>query len=242
MKVSIVIPTLDEAGNLEKAVTALAPADPEIEVLVSDGGSKDATVELAKALGLRVVQGPKGRGQQLRRGAETATGEVLVFLHADTLLGPGAIAALRAALDEPSLVGGNFQLRFSGDSAFATWLMDFYSRIRARGFYYGDSAVFVRRSVYESLGGIRPIALMEDFDFIRRMERAGRTVCIADPPALTSSRRFEGRKPWRIVSQWIVIHLLFFVGCPPGLLARIYRSDTHRPGREKRSRSVTKEC
>ncbi len=124
----------------------------------------------------------------------------------------------------PEAVGGNFRLDFDGGTGFDAWLTRFYAWIRARGFYYGDSGIFVRRSVYQLLGGMRPIALMEDYDFVRRLERAGPTICIDDPPLVTSSKRFAGRSPVAIVAGWLRIHALFHLGVSPDRLARIYDS------------------
>ena len=151
------------------------------------------------------------------------------MLHADTTLGPDAINAIRDALAVPHIIGGNFRLIFDGEASFSTWLTGFYAWLRSRGFYYGDSAIFIRRDIFETIGGIKPIALMEDFDLVRRMERHGGTVCITAPHATTSSRRFDGRKPWCIVSQWVLMHALFLVGAPPTWLAKLYRSTAHRP-------------
>ena len=93
--------------------------------------------------------------------------------------------------------------------------------------------VFVRRDVFDRIGGIRPIALMEDYDLTRRLEHQGPTVCISQPPVVTSSRRFDGRKPWRIFTQGLVIHALFYLRVSPDRLARLYRSATHRPAIER---------
>jgi hypothetical protein len=105
------------------------------------------------------------------------------------MLGPDA----ESLSGDPRLVGGNFRLVFDGASRFSKWLTCFYAQIRWLGFYYGDSGIFVRRRVYDNVGGFRPIALMEDWDFVRRLERSGKTCCIADPALITSSRRFAGR-------------------------------------------------
>ena len=99
--------------------------------------------------------------------------------------------------------------------------------------YYGDSVIFVRRTVLEAIGGIRPIALMEDYDLVRRLERHGGTVCIENPPVITSSRRFEGRRPWRIFCQWVLLHALYYARVSPDTLARLYRSAAHSPAAER---------
>ena len=167
-----------------------------------------------------------GRGQQLHAGAEAAGGDVLLFLHADCVLPPGALAQIEACLARsPAAVGGNFRLLFDGDTRFSRWLTGFYAWMRRYGLYYGDSAVFVRRRVYRAIGGIRPIALMEDYDFTRRLERAGPTLCITEPPLVTSSRRFTGRRADAIVWGWVKIHALYYLGVSPSRLARLYDSE-----------------
>ena len=134
------------------------------------------------------------------------------------------------------MVGGNFRILFDGEDAFDRWLTRFYAWFRRFGLYYGDSAVFLRRETYEAIGGFRPIALMEDFDLCRRLERHGRTVCIDEPPVTTSSRRFEGRWPPKIVAGWLLIHALYYLGLSPNLLARLYKSSRHSPKGPRHSR------
>ena len=123
-----------------------------------------------------------------------------MFLHADTTFPEGGLSRIVDQLQgSPDAVGGNFRLVFDGRDGFSRWLTGFYAWIRRRGLYYGDSAVFVRRAVYDQLGGIRPLALMEDLEFNRRLERAGPTLCIEVPAFLTSSRKFRGRNPASII-------------------------------------------
>jgi rSAM/selenodomain-associated transferase 2 len=227
--ISVVIPALDEARRLEPLLAALAREPVAHEVIVADGGSEDDTRSVAESAGATVVVTPPGRGRQLREGAKRARGDALLFLHADSGFPEGGLVAVERALeDQPQCPGGNFRLLFDGDDEFSRWLEGFYAFIRARGFYYGDSALFVRRRVYDALGGIRPLALMEDYDFVRRLEEAGETCSIAEPPLITSSRRFRGRRPAAIVAGWLVIHLLFHLGVDAEMLARLYDSTRRR--------------
>lgn len=230
--ISIIIPTLNEAGALPPLLRALREQAPDAEIIVADGGSTDDTIAIARRHGARVLDTARGRGRQLADGGETARGDIFLFLHADCRFPPNGLARIRHVLSrDGEIVGGNFRLLFDGGDTFSIWLNGFYRWIRRHGFYYGDSAVFVRRSVYRTLGGIRPIALMEDYDFNRRMERFGKTCCIDDPPMITSSRRFAGRRPAAIVWGWIKIHLMFYLGVSPDTLARIYDSERRRsPG------------
>lgn len=226
--ISVVIPTLNEAGNLCRLLPMLLADDQAIEIIIADGGSSDATVLIAKEQGAAVVTTRPGRGAQLAAGAERASGDILLFLHADSRWPRGGFAAIRNALAaDPDAPGGNFRLLFEADDAFSRWLNGFYAFIRWLGFYYGDSGMFARAEIYRRLGGIKPIALMEDYDFVRRLRRTGKAICIKSPALVTSSRRFRNRHPVAIVGGWVVIHALYFVGVSPSYLARLYRSEVH---------------
>ena len=223
--ISVIIPTLNEAGNLDTLMGRLGVSDMHREVIVVDGGSTDTTRDVARRHGARLLRAGPGRGQQLAVGSEQARGEVLLFLHADSRPALDALGAVVHGLEaRPEAVGGNFRLLFDGGRRFDRWLIRFYAWIRRRGLYYGDSGIFVRGHVYRAIGGFRDMAVMEDYDFVRRLERGGITICIAEPPLITSSRRFQGRHPARIVWGWLKIHALFHLGVPPARLARLYDS------------------
>ncbi len=227
--ISVVIPTLNEAARLPALLSRLAQEPVDHEVIVVDGGSKDGTPAIARDAGVMVLQCDPGRGQQLAHGAQAARGDVLLFLHADSKLPANGLAAIDESLkSDPACVGGNFRVVFDGDTSFAEWLTGFYAWFRARGLYYGDSGIFVRRDVYQAIGGIRPIDLMEDYDFSRRLQRAGPTCCLDEPPLVTSSRRFEGRSPATIVIGWLLLHGLYHLGLSPRLLARFYAWQSKR--------------
>ena len=222
-RVSVVIPTLDEAGRLAPLIETLKREPGLKEIIVADGGSTDGTSSVAVRLGARVIVSERGRGQQLRSGAAVATGEFLLFLHADSVFPAGGLAALTAMLDrDPRVPGGNFRVVFDGETRFARGLTVFYAWIRRFALYCGDSGIFVRRAVYVALGGFRPMALMEDYDFVRRLEHAGPTCRVEDLPLITSSRKFAGRRPVAIVWGWTLVHLLYWAGMSPERLARIY--------------------
>lgn len=223
--ISVIVPALNEAGHLPRLLAALRSEAAENEIVVVDGGSRDGTVEIALAQQTAVLHASPGRGSALWIGAQHARGDILLFLHADTIFPAGGLRRIEETLlGYPELVGGNFRLTFDGDSGFSRWLTGFYAQIRWLGFYYGDSGIFVRREVYDALGGFRPIAAMEDWDFVRRLERFGKTCCIAEPPLTTSSRRFAGRHPLEIVFGWVKLHFLYWLGVSPDRLAKIYQT------------------
>ncbi|MBM3485291.1 MAG: glycosyltransferase [Alphaproteobacteria bacterium] len=221
IRLSVIVPVLDEAVRLPGLLARLAAVTGPVEVIVVDGGSRDGTIAAATATGARVIRIERGRGRQIATGIAASTSDALVLLHADTVLPPGGIARIAAVLDaDPDLIGGNFRILFDGTTPFDRWLERFYAWIRRHGFYYGDSTIFIRRGALEAIGGLRPIPLMEDYDLVRRMERRGRTIVIDNPPVVTSSRKFAGRRPAAIVAGWLVIHALFHLGVPS--LARLY--------------------
>src|SRR5262249_50010550 len=147
-----------------------------IEVIVVDGGSQDHTTSIARNRGAVVLTSERGRGSQMHAGARVAKGDVLWFLHADTLPPPDALGQITEALIDPTVIGGNFKLVLDGSSRPARFLTWLYPRLRRLGLAYGDSAFFVLRSAYEQAGGFRPLPIFEDLDLLRRLKRLGRFV------------------------------------------------------------------
>ncbi len=198
------------------------------EVVVADGGSTDGTPALAAAhpLAPLVVAAPRGRGPQQDAGARAATGDVLVFLHADSRLPRGAHAALAAALADPRVVGGNFALRFDGDDRFSRVLTAVYAVQRSFGIWYGDSTIWVRSEVFAVLGGFPRVPIMEDYLLARALRATGGRTPRLRPdgaPAVTSSRRWRRLGVRRTVTSWVVIRYGFLAGVPPERLATLYR-------------------
>jgi rSAM/selenodomain-associated transferase 2 len=222
--VTVVVPVLDEGVALPGLLDHLAQLAGRWEVVVADGGSRDGTPRSAAAHGLapRVVGPIAGRAAQCNAAAAVATGEVLLFLHADSRLPPDAHATLTAALRNPEVAGGNFVLRFDSVDRFSRLLTAWYAIQRSAGVYYGDSTVWVRAAVFAALGGYRPLPIMDDYDLVRRLERRYGTACLPGP-ATTSPRRWRALGVPRTVLSWVVIRWLFLAGVPPARLARLYR-------------------
>ena len=222
--VSVVVPVLDEADGIGALLDHLAALPGDLEVIVCDGGSRDATVALAEAhpLAPRVLCTPPGRARQQNAGAAVARGDALVFLHADSRLPVTAYAALCAALRDPACPGGNFALRFDGEDPFSRYLTAHYAVQRRFGVYYGDSTLWLRRGAWDALGGFEPLPVMEDYALVRRLERLGRTACLPGP-ARTSSRRWLAAGVWRTAASWVVIRYLWIAGVPAERLAGLYR-------------------
>ncbi len=221
-RISIIIPTLNEAATLE-ATVACVPRDSSVEIIVADGGSDSATRRIAHRTADRVVDAPRGRARQLNAGAKVATGRILLFLHADTRLPHGGVDAIRRALRSSTVVGGAFQLRIDSDSA-AFRLIAWGANLRSRclGLPYGDQALFVRANVFRAMGGFRDLPIMEDSDFVRRLRRRGR-VALLSIAVHTSARRWAANGVLRTtLVNWLTA-LLFSAGVDPACLQRQYR-------------------
>lgn len=221
MKFSIIIPTLNEAKTISKVVASLRKLSGEFEVIVADGGSADDTVSLAKTGDVRVIETVRGRGRQMNAGAQIASGDVLVFVHADTRLPESALAMIEKLLQDERVCGGNFSLVFDGCTREARLLTRIYPLLRLGGMCYGDSAIFIRRDVFERLGGYRDYSIFEDCDLYRRMRRIGKFVRLP-AAAVTSSRRFEGRFV-RTFALWATMQVLYWLGVDPNRLNRWYK-------------------
>jgi rSAM/selenodomain-associated transferase 2 len=200
VRLAVVIPTLDEARSIEGAIAAAissAGVDCDggtpLEVIVADGASGDDTAERARAAGARVVMAPRGRGAHQETGWRASRGDVVLFLHADTRLPTGWAGAVLRALADARVVGGAFRLRFAPRTR-ALAVIEWGAALRARvlGLPYGDQALFARRSALEAIGGIPPVAILEDLDLVRALRRHGRLVLLPER-VVTSSRRYLER-------------------------------------------------
>lgn len=220
---SVVIPALDAAASLPATLAALAPGQALIrEIVVVDGGSCDATIEVARRGGARVIAAPRGRGVQLAAGANEAAGDWLLFLHADTRLGAGWERAAAAFIADPAsrARAAYFRFRLDDDAPAARRLAQAVAwRCRVLGLPYGDQGMLLARELYRAVGGFRPLPLMEDVDFVRRIGR--RLVCL-DAEAVTSAARYRRDVYLRRSLGNPACLALYGAGLPPRVIARLY--------------------
>jgi rSAM/selenodomain-associated transferase 2 len=220
--VSVVIPVLDEAARIGTRLHELAELGFG-DVIVVDGGSRDATCDVVRTRHARLVTAPRGRGSQLNAGARAATGAVLLFLHADVALPSDAPAWIARALDDPKVVAGAFRVRTVADVG-GNWLGPLLRiadlRSRVTRYPYGDQSVFVRRAAFDAVGGFPDEPLMEDVALARKLRRIGRMVTV---PAYVraSGRRFLRRPVTSTVAMW-TFPTLYRLGVRPRVLARLY--------------------
>jgi rSAM/selenodomain-associated transferase 2 len=219
---SIIVPVLDEAAEIEAALRALAPLRRRgAEVIVVDGGSRDDTFALARPLAARVIEAPRGRALQMNAGAAVAGGDVLLFLHADTRLPDDAERLLRDGLSRSGRVWGRFDVRIDGGPAFAIISAMMNMRSRLTAIATGDQAMFMTRAAFDAAGGFPPIALMEDVALSAKLKRLGRPLCLA-ARATTSARRWHKHGMLHIIILMWRLRLEFFLGADPAKLARAY--------------------
>jgi rSAM/selenodomain-associated transferase 2 len=223
-RLSVIVPVLNEEKRIGQHLSRLVATPGIDEVIVTDGGSTDRTAALAGAVrGVRMVDAPCGRGPQLNAGAQVATGDVLWFVHADGVLPDDGPAMIDDALRDRAVAGGAFRVRTEADGtggwpARFLWLADVRSRYS--GLPYGDQAMFVRRDVFEALGGFAAMPLFEDLEFSRRLRRAGR-VRVLRAEVRVSGRRFMTR-PFASAMLMAGLPVLYRIGVPPVALARLY--------------------
>ncbi len=236
--VSVIIPALDEAERIGGSLESVAAQRDPYEIIVADGGSTDHTLDRAasRAPTARLVASAPGRARQMNEGARHATGDVLLFLHADTQLSPGALEAVRSVLEDEAVAGGCFRTTFdledesaasfgpAGRAVMAVWEARLW--MRWHRFAFGDRALFVRRSVFEDIGGFPEQPLFEDLDLVRAIRPRGRFAFL-DLDVVTSARRYQRhgavRQQLRNVGLWAGWN----AGVPPARLKRFY-SDRDR--------------
>ncbi len=220
VKLSVVIPALNEANRVVGAVESARA--PDVEVLVVDGGSRDATRELAASAGARVVSSPAGRAEQLAAGVRASCGDAIILLHADTRLPAGFPRAVASALEDDRTIGGAFRMRFE-EAGWALRVVEWGVGLRVAvfGLPYGDQALFVRRRTLDAIGGIPRTPIMEDLDLVKAMRRCGR-LALLDLQVTTSARRYRARGVVRTLFRNAVASAARLVGIDRRRVAEWY--------------------
>ena len=218
---SIIVPVLDEAAHIERALEALVPVRvSNVEVIVVDGGSRDGTPALA-ARADRVVLTTRGRALQMNAGAAVARGATLMFLHVDCTLPSQGVARVIAATSDHAW--GRFDITLAGrPSMLRVVAAMMNARSRWSGIATGDQAIFVRRGVFDAVGGFPSQPLMEDIELSKRLRRVGRPACLRER-VIASGRRWERDGVWRTIALMWTLRLRYWLGASPDDLARAYR-------------------
>jgi len=220
--VAVVVPLLNEADGLPRLLQSLKACAPD-ELMLVDGGSSDGTAQILQGSELRFLTSKPGRAVQMNAGARVCESDIILFLHADTDISSGSVEFLRELGGKPDMVGGRFDVRLSGQQI-ALRVIEWFINLRSRlsRISTGDQAMFVRREVFEAMGGFSDIPLMEDVEFSRRLKRRGKIACLRQK-VCTSSRRWEGHGMVRTVVLMWRLRLLYWLGVSPEKLVEMYR-------------------
>ena len=229
--ISVIIPTLNEEKYIKGTLVSVGAhkVDSEIEIIVADGGSEDETVAVASSLA-KVVHCPKGRAIQLNKAVAHSRGEILFFVHADMLLPKETMTHIKTKINDEGYDGGGFSNTFTHHNQrikFLGRLLNLRMRdndTSSNITFFGDNGIFVKRQVFDALGGFKDIPIMEDYDFSKRLARRFRSVRIEHPRLIVSPRRHEKTGFLRTRLQWILIKRLFQVGISPIFLSKFYKS------------------
>jgi rSAM/selenodomain-associated transferase 2 len=220
--IGVVVPVWNESAVLANCMNNCAQSGADDMVFV-DGGSTDGSQELLRVSGMRWIRARRGRASQMNAGAGVIDSDIILFLHADTDICSSHIEAVRRVMSGPDYVGGRFDLRLGGEHpglAAVAALINLRSRLSRIS--TGDQAIFVRRSVFEDMGGFTDMPLMEDVEFCRRLKHRGRIACLHHS-ITTSGRRWEKHGLLRTVMLMAWLRLRFWLGADPAALARLYR-------------------
>ena len=223
MQISVIIPAINESDGIERAVGRAWEAGAD-EVLVVDGGSSDATVKLARKRGAQVLSSERGRAIQQNLGAKHASGQILLFLHADNWLEPLACSQIRDVLSEPAVLGGGFCQKIDAPQWPYRWIERGNAwRVRCRGLAYGDQAIFMRAKVFDELGGFPEVKLMEDLLLMRQFRRLAQPALLPGPVHV-HPRRWQRRGVIRqTLCNWSLV-CAERLGVSPDRLANFYPS------------------
>ncbi len=221
MKVSIIVPSLNEELVLEKTLTQFQQLSPH-ELIVSDGGSDDDTRNIAGRFSHRVITGSAGRALQMNVGADEATGDILLFLHADSRIEPESYRKMLQCMQNPKWIGGAFTLCIESGK-WSLKLIALLANIRSKyfGLAYGDQGFFVRKEVFKDMNGFSPLPICEDLDFYHRLRKKGPVILLKEK-AHTSPRRWIKEGILFTTARNTLIAVLFGLGFPPHILTKWY--------------------
>jgi rSAM/selenodomain-associated transferase 2 len=223
LKVSIIVPTFNEAQGLKETLTQIQQLCPH-ELVVSDGGSDDNTLEIAKKFTKHVVYSPAGRALQMNSGAQIATGDIFLFLHADSRIELASFEKMLCSLKSSDKIGGAFSLCIDSDK-WSLRLITRLANLRSKylGMAYGDQAFFVKNSTFQQMNGFTEFPICEDIDFFKRLRKLGPVILLKEK-ALTSPRRWMKEGIWFTTLRNILIATLFELGFPPRILTKWYQA------------------
>jgi len=223
LKTSIIIPTLNEARYLSETLAQIKQLSPH-EIIISDGGSNDNTLKIASKFTQNLIKGSAGRALQMNAGAQIATGELLLFLHADSYIERASYQKMLAAMKKTEVLGGAFSLLIDSDR-WALQIINQFANLRSRylGRAYGDQAFFVKKHVFQEMKGFTEFPICEDLDFYKRLKFLGPVVLLKEE-VLTSPRRWVNEGIWFTTIRNILIATLFELGFPPRILTKWYQT------------------
>jgi len=219
LKISVIIPALNEESHIEKTLQSVTKQDGDYEFSVVDGGSSDNTVTIAKRY-TTVINSQRGRAIQMNTGARLCKGDILLFLHADTVLPDNAFREIRKRMKDDTVAGGSFYIAFDADT-FILKGVSFITRFNFRLFHFGDQGIFVRRSIFQTLNGYKEMPIMEDYDFYKRLGKQGKVILLR-MPVISSARRFikKGVTRQLLINKFVV--LAYWAGVDIQAIKRFY--------------------